>query len=55
VARKRVSGVTSSGGRLLGLPSLRCVPCRHNFFALRPQLPAERLAAVVAEDTAAKY
>src|SRR5271156_1620840 len=55
VARKRVSGVTSSGGGFVGLPAPAWVPCRHNFFAPRPQLPAERLAAVVAEDTAAKY
>jgi hypothetical protein len=23
-------------GRILGLPSLRCEPCRHKFFSIRP-------------------
>ena len=32
-------------GRLLGLPSLRCEPCRNKFFSIRPlknPAPSER-------------
>jgi hypothetical protein len=42
-------------GGFLGLPALRCAPCRHKFFSLRPLLPAERLAGVAAEDVSPKY
>ena len=31
-----VPGATSIIGRLLGLPALRCAPCRHKFFSVRP-------------------
>jgi len=52
---EKVIGVTSALGRWLKLPAVRCAPCRHNFFSLRPQLKAEQLAQVVSQNTAAKY
>jgi hypothetical protein len=55
IGAEKVLGVTSVVGRLLGLPAARCVPCRHNFFSLRPMLPAEQLSALAAQDGAAKY
>lgn len=51
VPPERVTGVTSKGGRWLGLPSLRCAPCRYNFFALRPQSPVKQVASLEAEET----
>ena len=55
IAVEKVLGVTSIVGRWLGLPAVRCVPCRNNFFSLRPMLPAERHSWIAAEDGAAKY
>jgi hypothetical protein len=55
IASEKVPGVTSVVGRWLGLPAMRCAPCRHKFFSLRPLLAAERLAGAAAEDPAAKY
>jgi hypothetical protein len=40
---------------LLKLPAVRCAPCRHKFFSLRPMLPAERAAEVETQGGAAKY
>src|SRR5580704_12752417 len=54
IAAERVPGVTSYVGRWLGLPAVRCAPCRNKFFSLRPLLAAERLTAT-AEDAAPKY
>src|SRR5277367_3786788 len=55
IGGEKVLGVTSAVGRLLGLPAARCVPCRNNFFSLRPMLPAEQVSAMTAQDGAAKY
>lgn len=55
ISAEKVSGLKSVAGRLLGLPALRCAPCRHKFFSLRPLLPAERIAVLAAEDNIAKY
>jgi hypothetical protein len=44
IAPEYVPGVLSFLGRLLALPSLRCDPCRHKFFSLRPPLPQEHSA-----------
>jgi hypothetical protein len=54
IAAEKVPGVTSVVGRWLGLPAVRCAPCRNKFFSLRPLLAAERLTAA-AEDPAPKY
>jgi hypothetical protein len=43
IAPEHVPGATAFIGRLLGLPSLRCDPCRHKFFSIRPPLPEEQL------------
>jgi len=55
IAAGKVPGLTSIMGRWLRLPAMRCAPCRHKFFSLRPLLAAERLAAAAAEDPAPKY
>jgi hypothetical protein len=55
ISAEKVSGPTSALGRWLGLLAVRCEPCRHKFFSLRPMLPAERATGVAAEDGAAKY
>jgi hypothetical protein len=38
IAPEYVSGTLAVIARMLGLPALRCEPCRHKFFALRPVL-----------------
>src|SRR5580704_9634968 len=55
ISAETVSGVTSAVGRWLGLPAVRCEPCRHKLFSLRPMLPAEQAAEVATEDGTAKY
>jgi hypothetical protein len=55
ISPEKVTGMFAALGALLRLPALRCAPCRHKFFALRPLLPAERLAGVAAEDASPKY
>jgi hypothetical protein len=45
ISPEYVPGTLGFIGRLLGLPSLRCDPCRHKFFSIRPLKalsPAER-------------
>jgi len=44
IAPEYVPGPMGFFGRILGLPSLRCEPCRHKFFSIRPikqSAPAE--------------
>jgi hypothetical protein len=36
ISAERITGVTSTIGRLLGFQALRCEPCRHKFFSVRP-------------------
>jgi hypothetical protein len=36
ISGEHVPGITSVVGRLLRLPALRCEPCRHKFFSVRP-------------------
>lgn len=36
ISPEYVPGFMGAVGRLLGLPSLRCEPCRHKFFSVRP-------------------
>ena len=49
IAPEHVPGWTAFFGRLTGLPSLRCDPCRHKFFSVRPLMPRERLTVPTAE------
>src|SRR5271167_1139772 len=49
IAAEKVPGMTSVVGRWLGLLAVRCEPCRHKFFSLRPMLPAERTSGVAAK------
>jgi hypothetical protein len=50
IAAARVPGVTAILGRILGLPALRCEPCRHKFFSVRPLRRDERSAATASSD-----
>jgi hypothetical protein len=36
ISPEHVPGKMSFIGRLLGFPALRCEPCRHKFFTVRP-------------------
>jgi len=45
ISAERITGVTSTVGRLLGIQALRCAPCRHKFFSVRPLLREERSVA----------
>jgi hypothetical protein len=45
VAAGRVPGAAAILGKILGLPSLRCEPCRNSFFSVRPLLQEEPQAA----------
>ena len=40
-------------GRMLGIPALRCDPCRHKFFAIRPVIQESVLASPTSRDQAA--
>lgn len=55
ISPDKVPGIFSVVGSFLGLPAVRCAPCRHKFFSLRPLLPAERLAGMAQEDASPKY
>lgn len=55
IGAENVPGALSTVGRWLGLPAFRCPPCRHKFFSVRPLLPAEKLAEITAQNSAAKY
>jgi hypothetical protein len=55
IAPEKVPGVMSVFGRVLGLPALRCEPCRHKFFSVRPLLPLARPEEIAAENSTAKY
>src|ERR1700674_319925 len=45
ISAEYVPGVTSILGRILGIPALRCAPCRHKFFSVRPMRREERAIA----------
>jgi hypothetical protein len=45
ISAEHVPGVTANLGRILGLPALRCEPCRHKFFSVRPLRQEVRSAA----------
>jgi len=36
ISAEHVPGVAAAFGRILRLPALRCAPCRHKFFSVRP-------------------
>jgi len=45
ISPEYIPGTLGTIGRLLGLPSLRCEPCRNKFFSIRPLknlAPSER-------------
>jgi hypothetical protein len=45
ISAERITGATAILGRLIGLPALRCEPCRHKFFSLRPLRREDRSVA----------
>jgi len=50
IAAKHVPGVTAILWRILGLPALRCEPCRNKFFSVRPlRREGNRAAAAPSE------
>ncbi len=50
IAAARVPGMATILWRILGLPALRCEPCRHKFFSVRPlQRETPRAAAAPGE------
>jgi hypothetical protein len=42
ISAEYVPGTTSIFWRVLQIPALRCEPCRHKFFSVRPLLREER-------------
>ena len=36
ISVERMQGILAIPGRILGIPALRCDPCRHKFFSIRP-------------------
>jgi hypothetical protein len=54
ISPDKVTGALLMVGSFLKLPAVRCAPCRHNFFSLRPLLPAERLAGIAADNISPK-
>ncbi|HXM96792.1 MAG TPA: hypothetical protein VOA64_21450 [Candidatus Dormibacteraeota bacterium] len=49
ISPERVNGAMAAVGRVLRVPALRCDPCRHKFFSLRPVLRAEQRMGMPAE------
>jgi hypothetical protein len=45
ISAGHVPGVTAFLGRIFSLPALRCEPCRHKFFSVRPLRREERSVA----------
>ena len=45
ISAEHVPGVTAILWRILGLAALRCEPCRHKFFSVRPLRREERSVA----------
>jgi len=53
ISPDHVPGFMGTVGRLLGLPSLRCDPCRHKFFSIRPLRDGSREGASESEQKVA--
>ena len=50
ISAERVPGARAAFGRILRLPALRCDPCRHKFFSVRPlRQQADPVAAAPGE------
>ena len=45
ISAERIQGMQAIPWRALGIPALRCNPCRHKFFSLRPLRGEARAAA----------
>jgi hypothetical protein len=48
IAADHVPGVAAILWRVLRIPALRCEPCRHKFFSVRPLLKERRVQATLA-------
>jgi len=55
ISPEKVPGATAAVGRWLGLPALRCEPCRYKFFSVRPLLRGMQAGGISPQDSAAKY
>jgi DNA-directed RNA polymerase subunit RPC12/RpoP len=53
VSPDRITGPGAALARKLGLHPLRCEPCRHNFYSIRPPLTVEAME-IATEDSGAK-
>ena len=47
MSAERMPGIMAILGRVLGIPALRCEPCRRKFFSLRPLRREERPVAIL--------
>jgi hypothetical protein len=55
ISADHVPGAAAIFWRILGLPALRCDPCRHKFFSLRPLRHKDSPEAGRAEASSSKY
>jgi len=53
IAPEHVPGLAALIGRILHFPALRCEPCRHKFFSLRPMWRGQPEAAATTPTKAA--
>jgi DNA-directed RNA polymerase subunit RPC12/RpoP len=53
ISAEYVPGALSLVAQMLGLPALRCDPCRHKFFSLRPVLRESPRLTAASRDQAA--
>ncbi len=53
IAPEHVQGPLGVVGQMLGIPALRCDPCRHKFFAVRPVLEEDSRLRMASRDRAA--
>jgi hypothetical protein len=45
ISAERMQGILAIPWRIMGIPALRCDPCRHKFFSIRPLRSEARTAA----------
>jgi len=53
ISSEYIAGPMALIARMLGLPALRCDPCRHKFFAVRPVMRVCPRAAAASRHEAA--
>jgi hypothetical protein len=53
ISSEHVPGMMSFAGRFMRIPALRCEPCRHKFFTVRPVIEDAGQMEVTSTDRAA--